>query len=211
MYHIDKKPKKQIITYLKENHSELKKWDNDKLNTILKSTLYRGYKEYQGEIYQVIKPVVKYEIDTPKPKKVVKRLINNYNYIFRDKIYYKGEKLYGSTIIKNRNKHNEKHYHYYLNKDRTIKIKEEILLEVITSVIQFKNKNLIHIKNQRLERLNELFISEDITQYQYQTYKEEILNNTVKLQVENVLKVEIKDNENGIIKLVENRVVSVKI
>ncbi|MFV0288467.1 MAG: hypothetical protein ACK5HR_03325, partial [Mycoplasmatales bacterium] len=197
--------------YLKENYGELKNWDNNKLNTILNSTLYRGYKEYQGEIYKIIKPVIKYEVDRPKQKKVPKRLINNYNYIFRDKIYCKGEKLYGSTTVKNKNKINEKHYHYYLSKDRTIKIKEDTLLEAITNAIQLKNKNLIHIKNQRLERLNELYIKENITQYQYQTYKEEIISNTAKLQVENILKVEIKNQENGIIKLSESKSVSIKI
>ncbi|MFV0287977.1 MAG: recombinase family protein [Mycoplasmatales bacterium] len=212
MYYEDKRTKKQIVIYLKENYGELKNWDNNKLNTILNSTLYRGYKEYQGEIYKIIKPVIKYEVDRPKQKKIPKRLINNYSYIFRDKIYYKGEKLYGSTTVKNKNKINEKHYHYYLSKDRTIKIKEDTLLEAITNAIQLKNKNLIHIKNQRLERLNELYIKENITQYQYQTYKEVIINNTAKLQVENILKINITNKgKSGIIKLGESKSVSIKI
>lgn len=184
-----------IAYIVNKKYDYLGDFDKDRIDRILNNTVYRGFKEYRGETYQVIKPIVDYPIKAKIQAKKNIKVVPNYTYIFRDLIYYKGEKLYGSTTIKNKGKYKEKQYKYYLNKSRTIKINEDKLVNAIKDKLTLKNDELIKLKDERLQNLNELFVIGQISRHEYFKHKEKLVENCYNLDIEQIIRIEVQNKD----------------
>ncbi|MFV0288484.1 MAG: recombinase family protein [Mycoplasmatales bacterium] len=199
-----------ITKIILEKYSNINMY-RDRVERIIKNTIYYGYKEFEGKKYYLIKPIAteynnieieKIEGDKSKIKAKRSRINYAHNYDLQGRVKYRvtNKLLYVQTKIKK----NGLTYKYLYTSDGKY-FNEKILIQMIDYYIKQEDQEMSKIKEEKQKRLNKLFINGNINSKEYDKLIDEI---NLKIDSYNALDgdIEVDDNYNVYFKLNDKQI-----
>lgn len=150
----------------KYNFKRGKNW----FRNITLNTLYRGYIDYFGKRYHLLKPV---DLDGVEmaPYNVKKRNVHAYDYKLKHKLV--GYQVSSKTKM-NHSLGKVKIYSYYKNPVTGVIIQEEKFLKQLSKQVKIADAKIKKVIKTRMHRLNELFVCTNMTEFEYNDIKSTI-------------------------------------